>query len=74
MHTHLANLLVSPSQMKSAMNEHNNDLKKVYEHFRDKCVHPTDQNLQLEIISGNHSRAAKQNLRVDFPENTDLQK
>ena len=74
MHTHLANLVVSPSEMKKAMNECNNDLKKVYEHFRDKCVHPTDESLQLEIISGNHSRAAKEKLRVDFPENADLQK
>ena len=74
MHTHLANLVVSPSQMKQAMNECNNNTKKVYEYFRSKCVLPTDPDVMLEIISGNHSRAAKHNLRMEFPGNEDLHK
>ena len=72
MHTHLANLVVKQAQWKHVMNEYNNDIKKVYEHFRDKCCFQTDDDIQLEIISGNHSRAAKELLRVEFPENEDL--
>ena len=74
MHTHLANLVVSPPQMNQAMNECNNNLKKVYEYFRNKCVPPTDPDVMLEIISGNHSRAAKHNLRMESPGNEDLHK
>ena len=74
MHTHLANLVVSPAQWKQAMNECENNVKRVHEHFRNKCVLPTDPDVLLEIISGNHSREAKKNLRVEFPENDDLHK
>ena len=74
MHRHLANLVVPPAQWKFVMNAFNNDINRVYDHFRDKCVHPTDESIKLEIISGNHSRAAKELLRVDFPELEDLHK
>ena len=74
MHRHLANLVVPPSQWKFVLNAFNNDIKRVYDHFRDKCVHPTDDSIQLEIISGNHSRLAKEKLRVEFPEQEDLHK
>ena len=72
MHRHLANLIVPPAQMRLVMNSYNNDMKKVYDHFRDKCIHPTDESIELEIISGNHSRRAKELLRVEFPELEDL--
>lgn len=74
MHRHLANIVVPPAQMKLVMSSFNGDMKKVYDHFRDKCVHPTDESIQLEIISGNHSRLAKEKLRVEFPEQEDLHK
>ena len=74
MHRHLANIVVPPAQMKLVMSSFNGDMKKVYDHFRDKCVHPTDESIKLEIISGNHSRAAKELLRVDFPDLEDLHK
>ena len=72
MHRHLAHLIVTPAQMRLVMNSYNNDMKKVYDHFRDKCVHPTDESIELEIISGNHSRRAKELLRVEYPELEDL--
>ena len=74
MHTHLANLVVTPAQWKQAMNECKGNIKRVYEYFRGKCALPTDPDVKLEIISGNHSREAKKNLRLEFPENDDLKK
>ena len=56
------------------MNECENNVKRVYEYFRGKCALPTDPDVKLEIISGNHSREAKKNLRVEFPGNDDLHK
>jgi hypothetical protein len=72
MHRHLANIVVPPAQMKNMMNSFKGDKKKVYDHLRDQCQHPTDENIELEIISGNHSRAAKEKLRVEHPDQADL--
>ena len=71
---HLAHLKVSKSVYQAVLNENRGDVSKVYRHFMQMCAHPTNEDIELEIISGNHSRQAKLQLRTEFPNESNLDK
>ena len=72
-HLHLANLHVDPAVWKRVLNANGGDVSKSYKHFMQMCAHPTDESIELEIISGNHSREAKLQLRLEFPHEKNLE-
>ena len=63
--------------VESLKKAHNGNMDRVFQYLRQELTDagegaPTNKKYQLETIGGNHSRQAKQELIIDFPQDVHL--
>ena len=76
-HHFYCNLVLDEKEVESLKKAHNGNMDRVFQYLRQELTDagegaPTNKKYQLETIGGNHSRQAKQELILDFPQDKHL--